>query len=202
MTDVSSFVLTTDMSPSDRSAALSLLVAQFKDDKGMFALFGNKDRSVDEADLRVWFDALLSLLQTPGSLAIAKASDDVAGVIVRTIKNNPPGTWRYASWIWRVSMSLGLRVVLATARHDQVRSKHVPGDATSLVEFVCVSPKYRGMGIAKSLLNEAPGPTDFLARQWLETTKPQNVQIFESCDFKEIARYEDEGVLNICMTNP
>ncbi len=202
MIDVLSIELKSNMSPEDRSAAIGLLVAQFKEDKGMCALFGDKDRSVDEADLRVWFDALLSLLQTPGSLTIAKASDEVAGVIVRTIKNKPPGIWRYASWTWRVSMSLGLRVVLATARHDQVRSKHVPRDATSLVEFVCVSPKYRGMGVAKSLLNEAPGLTDFPAQQWLETTKPQNIQIFERCDFREIARYEDDGVLNICMTNP
>lgn len=192
--------LTTDLGLEEREATARLLASEFKKDQGICALWGDKDQEVDEEELKIWFGALLSLLDAPGSVVIAKTFDEVSGVIVRTIKAKPPGTQKYFSWLWKVLTTLGLGVVIATARHDRTRSSHIPKDATHLVEFVCVSPKRRGFGIAKMLLNEAPGTETTPRVQWLETTKITNVEIFERCGFSESSRYQDKGVLNICMT--
>ncbi len=192
--------LTTELGPEDGEATARLLASEFKNDQGICALWGDKGQEVDEDELKIWFGALLALLDAPGSVVIAKTFDEVSGVIVRTIKAKPPSTQKYFSWLWQTLSKLGLGVVVATARHDRARSSHIPRDASHLVEFVCVSPKRRGFGIAKMLLNDTP-PTETTSMvQWLETTKNKNVEIFKRCGFSESSRYQDKGVLNICMT--
>ena len=192
--------LTTELGPENREATARLLASEFKNDQGICALWGDKEQDVDEDELKVWFDALLSLLDAPGSVVIAKTFDEVSGVIIRTIRAKPPSTQKYFSWLWKVLTKLGFGVVVATARHDRARSSHIPRDASHLVEFVCVSPKRRGFGIAKVLLDEASGTETTPVIQWLETTKTKNVEIFERCGFSESSRYQDRGVLYICMT--
>jgi GNAT superfamily N-acetyltransferase len=192
--------LTAKLGPEERETTARLLASEFKNDQGICALWGDKDQEVDEDELKIWFGALLALLDAPGSVVIAKTFDEVSGVIVRTIKAKPASTQKYFSWLWKILTTLGLGVVVATARHDRARSSHIPRDASHLVEFVCVSPKRRGFGIAKMLLNETPRTETTSMVQWLETTKIKNVEIFKRCGFSESSRYQDKGVLNICMT--
>jgi ribosomal protein S18 acetylase RimI-like enzyme len=151
----------------------------------MMAVMGSR---IDRLDR--WFQATLQLLTGSGGGCLA-AYDDVRvmGVLLHS-PSRPPSTHKQLVWAASVMMRAGPGPVLRTAAHDRAR-RDVNPQGARIVEFVAVHPDVRGRGIAKSLFAELHRS---FHNTWLETTRIENVTIFERLGYRQRGSRSEDGV--------
>ena len=193
-------ILIKPLSGKDIDKAAAILSKTFADDKGMRVLFPEKGIKYPQK-LSDWFTATLKMqLKSSQLIWGAYHKDDLTGIMVVSHSETKPSAYALLKWTFAVLSGCGFATVKRTIRHDQHRQKYFTNKHPLILEFVATDPEYQGKGIAKRLFEKL---NKHAAKNkegiWLETTKPENIQIFKKMGFVPIKEYTERDVTYFVM---
>lgn len=180
--------------------AVAVLVETFADDKGMMALI-QKEEARYRQKLGSWFKATLKMLfKSSQPLWGVYHKEELLGLAVLSNASFKPAPFVLVQWTWAVFISCGFTTVKRTMLHDQSRQKYFTAKNQLILEFVALEPHYQGRGIGKLLLKKIQDHSLKVNKSiWLETSKPENVKIFEKSGFKLSNEYSEMGTAYYVM---
>lgn len=195
-------ILVKPLSEKDLDKAAAILSETFADDKGMRALLPEKGVKYSQK-LRTWFTATLKMQLKSGQLIWgAYDKNDLKGIMVVSHADHKPSAYALLKWTFVVLSGCGFATVKRTILHDRNRQKYFVKKHPLILEFVATDPEYQGKGIAKRLFGQLKRyAAENKEGLWLETTKPENIKIFEKLGFEPLKEYTQWGVLHFVMRN-
>ena len=169
---------------TDLDRVSELLTNSFLEDKGVSILF-KKDDPKYRHKVKHWFKSTLKmLLQNKQNINCAFLEGEIIGVSVVSHSTNKPSVRALLNWTISVMLTCGITTVIRSAKHDRNRRITFTDNSQYILEFIAVCEKKRGKGIAKALFSNL---TDLAQKSnasvWLETTKKENVQIFNKLGY-------------------
>lgn len=168
--------------------ARALLSRAFADDAGLQAVAGEEPSL---AWLEAWFEATLQVyLRHRQPAWVVCDGGEVIGVALVSSSRNPVSFLGRLGWSLEVGRNCGWDAVWRTARHEQRRARHRPGQPHAVLEFVAVDPARRNKGYSRLLLEQTHhwSRARGLAGVWLETTRPANLTFFERFGYQLLTR--------------
>ena len=180
--------------------AAQLLAEAFVTDGGMTSLYPPMTDVALKSAIKGWFVATLKTWLSQNQIVLAALADQqLVGVLVgghTQFKMNPI---MQLSWAWGVWRTGGLSPVLRTMKHDEEREATFNGQKMHIVEFVAVDQNQRGAGVGRQLFDQFHQRLDENAPVWLETTRQENLSIFEKLGYQESSRTVSFDVEHIQM---
>ena len=195
-------ILIKPLSGKDIDEAAGILSETFADDKGMRALLPEKGIKYSQK-LRTWFTATLKMqLKSRQLIWGAYIKNDIKGIMVVSHTEKKTSAYALLKWTFSVLSGCGFATVKRTIRHDRNRQNYFIKKHPLILEFVATDPEHQGKGIAKRLFEQLKNhAAENKEGIWLETTKPENIKIFEKLDFVQVKEYTEWGVLYFVMRN-
>lgn len=164
-----------------------LLTNSFVEDKGVIVLFKNNDPKY-KYKVSQWFKATLKMLiNNNQNINCAFLGDEIVGVSIVTHTSYQPSILELLKWTYSVLMTCGITSVIQSAKHDKNRKNSFTDINQYILEFIAVNQNQRGKGIGKQLFSSLNDLADSEnASVWLETTKENNVEIFNKMGYNLI----------------
>ncbi|HAA24489.1 MAG TPA: hypothetical protein DCR93_16135 [Cytophagales bacterium] len=180
----------------DVGPASALLVDNFVEDRGVTVLFQEHDPKY-KGRVKEWFQATLRMMLANGQEAYgAFCGDELVGIALTTRAHYKPKLGSMLRWLIQVLISCGWRTVMKTARHDQHRAESFGGAAPLIVEFIAASAHHRRKGIGKALLAKVQERAQqLMIPVWLETTKAENLEIFQRSGYRLLGERGELAVM-------
>lgn len=179
--------------------ASEILVDAFQTDNGMSNLF-NTDSQKYLQQLQSWFIATLKMQISSNQIlwGIFKENSVIALAIV-TKHSALISPFVLFKWTISVLINCSWKTILKTMAHDKYRQQFYISKNQYILEFIAVSPKHQGQGLSKLLFNKIHELTE-KKTIWLETTKAQNVNIFNKFGYKKIKETKEKNIIYHIMT--
>ena len=186
----------------DIDVASELLTKNFVEDKGVIVLFKKNDQKYNYR-VNQWFKATLKMLiNNKQNINCALLRDDIVGVSIVTHTSHKPSILSLLKWSYSVLMTCGMKTVIQTVKHDNFRKKSFTDNNQYILEFIAVNREQRGKGIGRDLFESLNVLADSKkASVWLETTKKNNIDIFNKMNYNLIDTKNELSVTYYIMTN-
>lgn len=188
--------------PKDLVIVAKLLTQNFAKDKGVIVLFKKEDpKYIDKVNQ--WFISTLKMMiNGKQNINIAFVENKIVGVSIVTHSSFNPSIISLLKWTYSVLITCGLTTVIESAKHDKNRKKSFTKRHQYILEFIAVDESYSGNGIGKQLsadLHELAKTKNTTV--WLETTKANNIKIFNKMNYHLVKTKLELGVKYYIMTN-
>ncbi len=171
----------------DIAMVAELLTDSFVEDKGVIVLFKKNDPKF-RYKVNQWFKATLKMLINNNQhINAAFLGDDIVGVSMVTHTSYQPSALDLLKWTYAILMTCGMTTVIQSAKHDKHRKNSFTDSNQYILEFIAVNQDQRGKGVGKQLflsLDDLANSKD--ASVWLETTKKNNIAIFNKMGYNLI----------------
>jgi ribosomal protein S18 acetylase RimI-like enzyme len=186
----------------DIEVASELLTKNFIEDKGIIVLFKKNDQKYNYK-VNQWFKTTLkTLINNKQNINCAFLGDDIVGVSIVTHTSYKPSILSLLKWSYSVLMTCGMKTVTQTVEHDNFRKKSFTSKNQYILEFIAVNQEQRGKGIGRHLFESLNNLADSKnASLWLETTKKNNIEIFNKMNYHLIDTKVESTVKYYIMTN-
>ena len=185
----------------DIDSVSELLTNSFVEDEGIIVLF-KKNAPKYKYKVSQWFKATLRMLiNNNQNINCAYLGDEIVGVSIVTHASYKPSILELLKWTYSVLMTCGMTTVAQSAKHDKNRKNSFTDNNQYILEFIAVDQTQRGKGIGKQLFSSLTDLADSEnASVWLETTKENNVEIFNKMGYNFIDSKNELSVDYYIMT--
>lgn len=180
----------------DVSQASKLLAQSFLSDQGMRILFRYRDEPTLHTQMEHWFSVTIHMwLNHKMPMFIAMKNEQIVGVILGGKASFNVSGWAQLQWAIKIAFHCGFIPVFRTAQHDAHRRGLMKGPKVEIVEFVAVAPQMRGQRIGQQLFAAYEDAVGIGALIWLETTRQENLSIFNRFGYEKVGQSETMGVV-------
>ena len=186
----------------DLDVVSQLLTKNFVEDKGLIVLFQKEDPKYTYK-VNQWFKSTLKMLiNEKQNLNVAFLENKIVGVSIVTHNAFKPSIISLLKWTYSVLITCGITTVIQSAKHDKNRKHSFTNNNQYILEFIAVDENYSGKGIGKQLSSSI---TDLAktkgASVWLETTKKNNIKIFNKMNYNLVEIKAELNIKYYIMTN-